>query len=126
MLRTTAAAVSMIPAGWPRQRRSAAITQASALTPTVVATSTLTTNRAHGSPMLAVAENRFWTCDSTVGVITSRRALATAAGIARTRNSDHSRPNVSKVRPRTDPTSIRGPVNALTGATQAGYWGAGV
>ena len=78
-----------------------------------------------GSTVLAVTANRFWTCDSTVGVITSRRALAMAAGIASTRNSDHSRPNVSNVRPRTDPTSIRGPVCPLTGAIQAGYWGAG-
>ena len=118
MLRITPRIVSPMPAGSPRHRRSAATTLASAEIPTAVATITLTTNSAHGSGVSGAAAKRFCTCDSTVGVISIWSRLATAAGTARTRNSDHSRPKVSKVRPSTDATSIRGPATTFAGSTQ--------
>ena len=97
-------------AGSPRHSRSAATTLASALMPTPVATITLTTNSAQGSVGLAPeADACAWRCASRVGVVSSWNRLATAAGTARTRNSDHSRPKVSNVRPMIEPSSRRGP-----------------
>ena len=72
--------MSPMPAGSPRQRRSAATTLASAEIPTAVAHEHADDEQRPGSVVSGAAAKRFCTCDSIVGVISIWSRLATAAG----------------------------------------------
>ena len=117
----TTLAVSPTPGTSPRHRRSAATAEASPVIPASVERSTPTTTRSHRSGLGAGRKTPLTNCDVMLGEIRIWRTAPIAAGVASTRNSDHSRPKVSKVRPITEPMPSRGPTAYAAGTIHPGY-----